>query len=276
ADPLRDEVGNGVPVRDPESDVVEGLGRQGAEHTERLLPRVDCALELLLVHLRAARDVALLRFVVELLFRTTLRPVRAGALSAAAAGRDVTARRARRLPRLTASGAFLVDRAGRDLLGALRRGAALLLAVLDVLVLAFALVAPGSLRHSIPPWSDQGSASPPCGVYTCLGLERRVLDVVLGRVLVSELVDHVSTVAVGVIDLHEGLPLLRKRVLGENRLNRALRFACPAIYALLGVDDQDPLELVDAIDRADVDARAVLYVDAGLGDDVGHGRRSVY
>jgi hypothetical protein len=35
-------------------------------------------------------------------------------------------------------------------------------------------------------------------------------------------------------------------------------------------DDQDPLELVDAVDRADVDAREVFDVDAGLGDDVRH------
>src|SRR5438876_9771633 len=43
-----------------------------------------------------------------------------------------------------------------------------------------------------------------------------------------------------------------------------------AVYALLRVDDQDPLELVDAVDRADIDAREVFDVDAGLGDDVGH------
>ena len=43
-----------------------------------------------------------------------------------------------------------------------------------------------------------------------------------------------------------------------------------AVDALLGIDDQDPLELVDAVDRADVDARLVFDVDAGLGDDVGH------
>ena len=46
-----------------------------------------------------------------------------------------------------------------------------------------------------------------------------------------------------------------------------------AVDALLGVDDQDPLEVVDAVDRADVDAREVFDVDAGLGDDVRHARR---
>ena len=65
-----------------------------------------------------------------------------------------------------------------------------------------------------------------------------------------------------------------QRVLGEDRLHRALRFARPAIDALLRIDDQDPLELVDAVDRADVDAGAVFDVDAGLGDDVRHARES--
>ncbi len=73
-----------------------------------------------------------------------------------------------------------------------------------------------------------------------------------------------------VVDLDEGVPLVRQGVLGEDRLHRALRFARAAIYALLGVDDQHPLEHVDAIDRADIDAREVFDVDAGLGDDVRH------
>src|SRR5439155_15726383 len=33
---------------------------------------------------------------------------------------------------------------------------------------------------------------------------------------------------------------------------------------------QHAVRLVDAIDRADVDARLVLHIDAGLGDDVSH------
>src|SRR5205823_2217832 len=49
-----------------------------------------------------------------------------------------------------------------------------------------------------------------------------------------------------------------------------LRFARPAVDALLGVDDEHPAELVDAIDRADVHAGPVLHVDTRLGDDVGH------
>src|SRR5581483_359191 len=108
-------------------------------------------------------------------------------------------------------------------------------------------------------------------VRTCSSLfERRVLDVVLGRVLVDEPVD-LRRVAVGVVDLHERLPLLRERVLGEDRLDRALRLARTAVDALLRVDHEDPVELVDAVDGADIDAGAVFDVDAGLGDDVGHG-----
>src|SRR4051812_15198769 len=101
-------------------------------------------------------------------------------------------------------------------------------------------------------------------------LERRVLDVVLGRVLLRELVHDVEAVAVGVVDLHERLPLLRQRVLGEDRLDRAFRLAGTAVDALLGIDHEDPVGLVDAVDGAHVDARFVLDVDAGLADDVRH------
>ena len=91
--------------------------------------------------------------------------------------------------------------------------------------------------------------------------------------VVHQTVDRVA-VGIGVVDLHEIVPLLRKRVLWEDRLDRALRFACTAIYSLLGIDDQDPFELVDAVDWADVDAREIFDVDAGLGDDVRHAEES--
>ena len=51
----------------------------------------------------------------------------------------------------------------------------------------------------------------------------------LGRVLVRELVHDVRAVAVGVVDLDERLPLIGQRVLGEDRLDRALRFAGAAV-----------------------------------------------
>src|SRR5262249_47921914 len=99
--------------------------------------------------------------------------------------------------------------------------------------------------------------------------DRLVLDVVLGRVLVRELVDRVR-VRIGVVDLHERLPFLGQRILREDRLDGALRLAGAAVDALLRIDDEQPVGLVDAVGRADVDARPVLDVDAGLGDDVGH------
>src|SRR2546423_9986958 len=51
----------------------------------------------------------------------------------------------------------------------------------------------------------------------------------LGGVFVRELVDHVSPLAVGVIDLHEVVPLLRQGVLGEIRFARTLWFAGTAV-----------------------------------------------
>src|SRR5207302_6137545 len=100
-----------------------------------------------------------------------------------------------------------------------------------------------------------------------------VLDVVLGRVLVRELVHDVEPFAVRVVDGNERLPLIRERIFGENRLDRTLRFACAAVDALLRIDHQDPVRLVNAVDGAHVDAREVFDVDAGLGDDVGHWAR---
>src|SRR4051794_26828 len=125
---------------------VSGVTR--ARITTRLLPAVDCALQLLLVHLRTTRDVHPLGLVVELLLGApALAPRARPAEPAAAARRHVTRRRARALPRLALPRALLVDGARGDLLGPLRRAALLLLAVLDVLVLALALRAPCLLWH---------------------------------------------------------------------------------------------------------------------------------
>src|SRR3954453_21506662 len=107
-----------------------------------LLAAVDRALQLRLVHARAALDVELPRLVVELLLRAALRAVRAGAHAAAAAGGHVLAGEAGRRLRLAGTRPLLVDGARGDLLRALRRRALLLLAVDDVLVLPFSLGAP--------------------------------------------------------------------------------------------------------------------------------------
>src|SRR4051794_18047610 len=77
----------------------------------------------------------------------------------------------------------------------------------------------------------------------------------------------VEEVDVGVVVV---LPLLRGVVLVEDRLDGAHRLAGAAVDALVGVDVEHPLALVDAVDGALVDAGPVLEVDAGLRDDVGH------
>src|SRR5436190_18732063 len=99
-----------------------------------LLP-VDGALQLRLVHPRAAFDAELLRLVVELVARAALRAVRARALSPALARRLVADGRARARARLAPTRALLVDRARGDLLRGVLGLALALDALLDVLVL---------------------------------------------------------------------------------------------------------------------------------------------
>src|SRR5690606_16480838 len=55
-----------------------------------------------------------------------------------------------------------------------------------------------------------------------------------------------------------------------NRVNRALRLADAAVDALVRIDRQEVLALVEAIDRADLHAIHELTFDAGIHDDVGH------
>src|SRR5581483_317151 len=260
---LRDRVAVGEPVRD----VVELRRIHAADGTHpapgyaSLLPAVDRALELRLRHPRTTLDAHPLRLVVELRFRAALRAVRPRAQAAAAAGREIGARETGRLPRLARTRPLLVDRPGSDLLRLLRARAATLEALLVVLVLALALRRPCALWHG--PGTRERAAR--------LRLERRVLDVVLGGVGVGQLVHDVHPLAVGVVDAHEGVPLVGERVLREDRLDRALRLAGAAVDALLRVDDEDPIRLVDAVHRADVHAGFVFDVDAGFGDDVRHG-----
>src|SRR6266542_78240 len=68
----------------------------------------------------------------------------------------------------------------------------------------------------------------------------------------------------------ELLPLGRHVVLVEDRLDRADRLAGPAVHALVRLDVEHPVALVDAVDRALLDAGLVLDVYAGLADGVGH------
>ena len=67
------------------------------------------------------------------------------------------------------------------------------------------------------------------------------------------------------------LPLLRHVVLVVDGFHRADRLARTAVDALVGVDVEHPLALVDAVHGAFLDARLVKHINAGLRDDVGHG-----
>ena len=65
-------------------------------------------------------------------------------------------------------------------------------------------------------------------------------------------------------------PLVRQIVLVEDRLHRAHRLARAAVDTFVGMDVQHPAALVDAVDRAFLDASLVEHIDARLGDHVGH------
>src|SRR5271169_1052867 len=58
--------------------------------------------------------------------------------------------------------------------------------------------------------------------------------------------------------------------IGLDRVDRAFRFANPAIDAFIGVDDQHVFALVEAIHGADFNAVHVFAFDTIVVDDVGH------
>lgn len=58
-----------------------------------------------------------------------------------------------------------------------------------------------------------------------------------------------------------GLELIGKVILVKNGLNRANRLACTTINAFIGVDVKHPVALINAVDRALIDASLVLNVD---------------
>src|SRR5260221_1673766 len=66
-------------------------------------------------------------------------------------------------------------------------------------------------------------------------------------------------------------PFFRLAVgVGEDGIGRALGLADAAVDALVGVDHQHLVALVEAIDCADLDAVHVLALDAVFGNDVSH------
>src|SRR5439155_5267073 len=97
------------------------------------------ALQLRLRHLRATADVPLSRLLVQLLLRSSPRAPTVSTDPSTPAGRDVFSRQPRGLPRLAVACAFLVDRAGGDLLGSFGGSAAIPQRLLDVLVLTTSL-----------------------------------------------------------------------------------------------------------------------------------------
>src|SRR5690606_2783042 len=119
------------------------------------------------------------------------------------------------------------------------------------------------------------SASPTGGGAGVSGLRRQGGDhrVVLldethlrGAAGRAEVVEELDVGAVVVA------PLRRHVVLVVDGLHGADGLARAAVDALVGVDVQRPLALVDAVDRTLLDARLVLDVHARLGDYVSHDR----
>src|SRR5688572_21603664 len=70
--------------------------------------------------------------------------------------------------------------------------------------------------------------------------------------------------------LDEGDLVRRDVLFGEDRGHRALRLASAAVDALVGMDVELVLALVDAVHRTHIHAGAVLHPDAGFGDHIGH------
>jgi len=56
----------------------------------------------------------------------------------------------------------------------------------------------------------------------------------------------------------------------DNGIDGADRKTEPAIYAFVGVDVEGAATLVNAVHRAGGGAVAILHVDAGFGNDIGH------
>jgi hypothetical protein len=66
------------------------------------------------------------------------------------------------------------------------------------------------------------------------------------------------------------LALLRKFIVIVDRGVRAHSLAGTAVDALIRMDVEHPLALIDAVDRAFLDATAVLHINAVLCDHIGH------
>ena len=75
---------------------------------------------------------------------------------------------------------------------------------------------------------------------------------------------------IGAVELE---PLLEAALgIGQDRLGGAFGLAHAAVDALVGVDDEHVLALVETVDRAHLDAVHVFALDAIFSDDVCHER----
>jgi hypothetical protein len=72
------------------------------------------------------------------------------------------------------------------------------------------------------------------------------------------------------VDLEPVHILLRYRHIGEDRLDRALREACVAIYARVRVDQKLVGQFVKCFDGTNGRTIGVLTFDAWLGNNIGH------
>ncbi len=68
------------------------------------------------------------------------------------------------------------------------------------------------------------------------------------------------------------IPLVIRHIfLGVDGVDGTLRDADRTVNALVGIDNQKIWAFTEAVDRANIDAIGVAALDAGFGDNVGHG-----
>lgn len=86
----------------------------------------------------------------------------------------------------------------------------------------------------------------------------------------DERIDHCGSARMGVVDGDERLPTPGQRLLRKDGFHRTFRRAGAAVDAFVGLNHEQPFDLIDAVDRAYLHARRVLQIEARLGDDVRH------
>src|SRR6185295_14688000 len=127
-----------------------------------------------------------------------------------------------------------------------------------------------------PPRMDCSSGVKSTGLLPLAGVGREVLGVLVRDFLPVVRVGRRGALAGDVRPFQREFGIQLQPLVGlgigirHDRLGRAFRLADPAVDALVRVDDEHVLALVEAVHGADFDAVHVLALDAGFGDDVGH------